>query len=154
MQQSDSVLHREVSQFRSVQSLSRVRLFGTPRTAVHQASLSNTNSRSLPKLMSIELVVPSYHLILCHPLLFLPSASGSAFPSIRLFSTGSALCIMWPKYWSFSFSTSPSNEYSGLISFRIDWLDLLAVQVLQKSCRLFFNTTVQKHQFFSTQLSL
>ena len=124
------VLHH---QFSSVQSLSRVWLFMTPWTTAHQASLSNTNSRSLPKLMSIELVVPSYHLILCHPLLFLPSASGSAFPSIRLFSNGSALCIMWPKYWSFSFNISPSTEHPGLISFRMDWLDLLAVQGTLKS---------------------
>ena len=107
----------------SVQSLSRVRLFATPWTAVRQASLSITNSQSLLKFMSIESVMPSNHLILCHPLL-LPSI----FPSIRVFSNESALRIRWPKFWSFSFSISPSNEYSGLISFRIDWLDLLAVQ--------------------------
>ena len=112
----------------SVQSLSRVRLFATPRIAAHQASLS-TNSRSLPKLMSIESVMPSNYLILCWPLLFLPSI----FPSIRVFSNESVLCIRWPKYWSFSFNISPSNEHSGLISFRMDWLDLLAVQGTLKS---------------------
>ena len=111
-------------QFSSVQSLSRVQLFATPWTAVHQASLSITSSRHLLKLMSIELVMPSNHLILCCPLL-LPL---SIFPSIRVFSDESGLRIRWPKYWSFSFSISPSSEYSGLISFRMDWLDLLAVQ--------------------------
>ena len=100
----------------------------TPWTAAHQASLSITNSQSLLKLMSIESVMPSNHLILCHPLL-----PPSIFPSIRVFSNESVLHIMWPKYWSFSFSISPSNEYSGLISFRIDWLDLLAVQGTQES---------------------
>ena len=109
---------------RSDQSLSRVQLFATPWIAACQASLSITNSRSSLKLMSIESVMPSSHLILCHPLLLLPSI----FPSIRVSSNESILCIRWPKYWSFSFSISPSNEYSGLISFRIDWLDLLAVQ--------------------------
>ena len=113
-----------VFMFSSVQSLSRVRLFATPWTAVHQASLSITNSWSLLKLMAIESVMPSNHLILCHPLL-LPS---SIFPSIRVFSNESALHIRWPKYWSFSFSISPSNEHPGLISFRMDRLDLLAVQ--------------------------
>ena len=108
----------------SVQSLSHVRLFVTPWTAACQASLSITNSHSLPKLMSIELVMPSNHLILCRPLLLLPSI----FPSIRVFSNESALCIRWPKYWSFSFNISPSNEHPGLISFRMDWLGLLAVQ--------------------------
>ena len=112
-----------------------------------QASLSITNSLSLPKLMSIELVMPSNHLILCHPLLLLPSI----FPSIRCFSNESALPIRWPKYWSFSFNISPSSEHPGLISFRMDWLDLLAVQGLS---RVFSNTTVQKHQFFGAQLSL
>ena len=107
-----------------VQSLSRVRLSATPWTTVCQASLSITNSRSLLKLMSIESVMPSNHLILCRPLLLLPSI----FPSIRVFSKESALCIRWPKCWSFSFSLSPSNDYSGLISFRVDWLDLLAIQ--------------------------
>ena len=101
----------------------------TPWTAAHQASLSITNSRSLLKLMSIESVMPSNHLVLCHPLLFLPSI----FSSIRVFSNESVLPIRWPKYWSFSFSISPSNEYSGLISFRMDWLDLLAVQGTFKS---------------------
>ena len=101
----------------SVQLLNYVRLFAVPWTATHQASLSITNSQSLPKLMSIESVMPSNHLILCHPLLLLPSI----FPSIRVFSNESVLRIRWPKYWSFSFSISPSNEYSGLISFRMDW---------------------------------
>ena len=111
-------------QFSSVQSLSRVRVFATPWTAAHQASLSITNSWSLLKLMSIESVMPSNHLILCCPLLLPPSI----FPSIRVFSNESVLHIRWPKYWSFSFNISPSNEYSGLISFRMYWLDLLAVQ--------------------------
>ena len=115
--------------FSSVQSLSRVQLFVTPWTAARQASLSITNSRSLLKLMSIESVMPSSHLILCHPLLLPPSI----FPSIRVFSTESVLCIRWPKYWSFSFRISLSYEYSGLISFRMDWLDLLAVQGTLKS---------------------
>ena len=106
------------------QSLSRVRLFVTPWTAACQASLSITNSWSLPKLMSIELVMSSNHLILCRPLLLLPSV----FPSIRVFSNESALCIKQPKYQSFSFNISPSKEYSGRISFRLDWLDLLTVQ--------------------------
>ena len=108
----------------SVQSVSHVRLFVTPWTAACQASLSITNSQSLLKLMSIESVMPSNHLILCCPLLLLLSI----FPSIRVFSNESVLCIRWPKYWSFTFGISPSNEYSGLISFRMDWLDLLAVQ--------------------------
>ena len=103
--------------------------FVTPRTAAHQASLSIINSQSLLKLMSIESVMPSNHLILCRPLLLPPSI----FPSIRVFSNESALRSRWPKYWSFSFNISPSNEYSGLISFRIDWLDLLAVQETLKS---------------------
>ena len=110
--------------FSSVQSLSHVQLFATPWTAACQASLSIANSWSLLKLMSIELVMPSNHLNLCHPLLLLPSV----FPSIIVFSNESVLWIRWPKYWSFSFSISPSNDYSGLISFRMDWLDLLAVQ--------------------------
>ena len=116
-------------EFSSVQSLSRVRLFATPWTATHQASLSITNSWSLLKLMSIESVMPSNHLILCHPLLLPPSI----FPSIRVFSNESVLHIRWPKYWSFRFSISPSSEYSGLISYRMDWLDLLAVQRTLKS---------------------
>ena len=107
-----------------VQLLNRVGLFVTPWTAACQASLSNTNSRSSLKLMCIELVMPSNHLILCHPLLILPSI----FPSIRVFSNELVLRIRWPKYWSFSLSISPSNEHPGLISFRMDWLDLLAVQ--------------------------
>ena len=115
--------------FSSVQSLSCVRLFATPWTATCQASLSITSSRSLLKLKSIESATPSNHLILCCPLLLPPSV----FPSIRVFSE-SVLHIRWPKYWSFSFSISPSNEYSGLISLRMDWLDLLAVQGTLKSC--------------------
>ena len=113
----------------SVQSLSHVQLFATPWTAARQASLSLTNSWSLHKLMPIEAVMPSNHLIPCCPLLLLPSI----FPSIRVFSNESALHIRWPKYWSFSFNISPSNEYSGLISFRMDCLDLLAVQGTLKS---------------------
>ena len=117
------------ARFSSVQSLSHVRLFATPWTAAHQASLSITNSRSLLSLISIESVMPSNHLILCHPLLLPPSI----FPSIKVFSSESVLRIKWPNYWSISFSISPSNEYSGLISFRMDWLDLLAVQGTLKS---------------------
>ena len=116
-------------QFSSVQSLSHFRLLVTPQTAEHQASLSITNSWSLLKFMSIESVMPSNHLILCRPLIFPPSI----FPRIRIFSNESALHIRWPKYCSFSFNISPSNEYSGLISFRMDWLDLLAVQGTLKS---------------------
>ena len=116
-------------QFSSVQSLSRVQLFVTPWTAALQASLSITNSQSLLKPMSIESVMPSNHLILCHPLL-LPR---SIFPSVKVFSNESVLHIRWPQYWSFSFSISPSTEYSGLISFRMDWLDLLVVQGTLKS---------------------
>ena len=115
-------------QFSSVQSLSRVQLFETPWPAAHQASLSITNFRSLPRLMSIESVMPSNHLIFCHLLLL-----SSIFPSIRIFSNESTLRTRWPKYWSFSFSISPYNEYSGLISFRIDWLVILAVQGTLKS---------------------
>ena len=136
-----------VNVFHSVQSLSRVQIFETPWTVVCQASQSITISCSLLKLMSIESMMPSNHLIDCHPLLLLPSI----LPSIRVFYSESLLHIRWPEYWSFSFSISPSNEYSRLISFRIDCLDLLAVQGFS---RVFFNTTVQKHQFFSTQLSL
>ena len=131
----------------SVQLLSRVGLFVTPWTAAHQASLSITSFQSLLKLMSIGSVMPSNHLILCCPLLLLPSI----FPSIRVFSNDSVLHIRWPKYWSFSFSISPSNEYSGLISFRMDWLDILQSKGLS---RVFSNTTVQKHQLFGPQLSL
>ena len=130
----------------SVQSLSRVWLFATPSIAAHQASLSITNSQSLLKLMSIESVMPSSHLILCHPLLLLSPIP----PSIQVFSNESALCMRCPKYWSFSFSISPSNEHPGLISFRMNWLDLLQSKELS---RVFSNTTVQKHQFFSAQLS-
>ena len=132
-----------ISLFSSVQLLSHVQHFATPWTAARQASLSITNSWSLLKLMSVESVMLSSHLILCLPLLLLPSI----FPSIRVFSNESLLCIRWPKYWSFSFS--PSNEHPGLTSLRLDWLDLLAVQGT-----LLSNTTVQKHQFFGTQLSL
>ena len=132
------------SAFSSVQLLSRVQLFASPWTAARQASLSTTNTQSLLKLMSIESVMPSNHLILCHPLLPLPSI----FPSIRVFSNESVLRIRWPKYWSFSFSIRPSNEYSGLISFRMGCL-------LSKGLsRVFSNTTVQKHQLLGTQLSL
>ena len=118
-----------IDKFSSVQSLSHIRLFVTQWIAARQASLSITNSQSLFKLMSIESVMPSNHLILCCPLLFLPSI----FPSIRVFSNESALRIRWPKYWSFSFNISRSSEHSGLISFRMDWLDLLAVQGTLKS---------------------
>ena len=131
----------------SVQSLNCVQLFVTPWTAACQACLSITNSRSLLKLMSIELVMPSNHLNLCHPLLLQPSI----IPSIRVFSNESVFCIRWPKYCSFSFSISPSNEYSGLISFMMDgWISLLSKGL----SRVFSNTTVQKHQFFGVQLSL
>ena len=132
--------------FSSIQSLSHIQLFATLWTVAHQASLSTTNSQSLLKPMSSESVMPSNHLILCHPLLLLPSV----FPSIRVFSKEWALCIRWPKYWSFSFSISPSNEYSGLISFRIDLISLQSKGL----SRVFSNITVQKHQFFSAQLSL
>ena len=129
------------NQFSSVQSLSHVWLFATPWTAACQTSLSITNFQSLLKLMSIESVMPSNHLILCHPLFLQPSI----FPSIRVFSNELVLHIRWPKYWTFSFNISPSNEYSGLISFRMDWLDLLAVKGTLES---------QKHRFFGAQLSL
>ena len=135
----------------SVQSLSRVWLFATPWTAAHQASLSITNSQSLLKLMSIELVMLSNHLILCCPLLLLPSI----FPS-RVFSSELVLHIRWPKYWSFSFSISPSNEYSGLICFRMDWLDLLAVQGILKSLLQHHSSkasVLQCSTFFIVQLS-
>ena len=119
--------------FSSVQSLSHVWVFATPWTAACQASLSIANSRSLLRLMSVELVMPSNYLILCHPLLLPPSIFPSIWPFPRVFSNESVLCIRWPKYWSFSFSISLSNELSGLISFRTDWLDLLAVQETLKS---------------------
>ena len=138
--------------FSSVQSLCRVRLFATPWTAACQASLSITNSRSLLKLRSIESVMPSNHLILCHPLLLPPSI----FPSIRVFSNESVLLIRWPEYWSFSFSISSSSEYSGLISFRIDWFDLLAVQGTRKSLLRHHSSKasiLQHSAFFMVQLS-
>ena len=131
----------------SVRWLSHVWLFAIPWTAACQASLSITNSQSLLKLMSIELVMPSKHHILCHPLLLPPSI----FPSIKIFSNESVLLIRWPKYCSFSFNINPSNECSGLISFRVDLLDSLQSKGLS---RVFSNTTVQKHQFFCAQLSL
>ena len=135
-----------------VQVLSHFRLFATPQTAACQASLSITNSQSLLKLMSIESMMPSNHLILCHPLLLLPSI----LPSIRVFSNESVLRIRWPKYWSFSFSISPSNEYSGLISFRSDWLDLLVVQKTLKSLLQHHSSKasiLQHSAFFIVQLS-
>ena len=130
----------------SVQSLSHVWLFATPQTEALQASLSITNTQSLLKLMSIKSVIPSNQLILCHPLLLLPSI----FPSIRVFSNESVLCIRWPKYWSFSFSISPSNEYSGLISFRMDWLDLLTVQGTLKSFLQHHSSKVSALSFLYT----
>ena len=136
----------------SVQLLSHVQLFVTPRAAASQASLSITNSQSSPKPMSIESVVPPNHLILCHPLLLRPSI----FPSIRVFSSESALRIRWPEYWSFSFNISPSNEHSGLISFRIDWMDLLAVQGTLKSLLQDHSSkasVLQHSAFFIVQLS-
>ena len=132
--------------------LSRVRLFATPWKAALQAFLSITNSWSLLKLMSIESVMPSNHLILCNPLLLLPSI----FPSMRVFSNESALCIRWPKYWSFSFNISLSNEHSGLISFRMDWLDLLAIQGTLKSLLQHHSSKasiLQRSAFFTVQLS-
>ena len=141
-----------IYKFSSVQLLSRVRLFVTPWTAARQASLSITNSWSLLNLMSIEVVMPSNHLILCCPLLLLPSI----FPSIRVFSNESALHIRWPMYWSFSFNISPSNEYSGLISFRMDWLDLLAIQGTLKSLLQHHSSKVSilwHSAFFIVQLS-
>ena len=138
--------------FSSVQSLSHVWLFGTPSTAARLASLSITNSQSMLKLMPIELVMPSNHLILRHPFLLLPSI----LPSIRVFSSVSVFCIRWPKYWSFSFSLSPSNEYSGLISLRVDWLDLLAVQGTLKNLLQHHSSkasTLWCSAFFMVQLS-
>ena len=146
----------------SVQSLSHIQLFATPWTAAYQASLSITNSRSPPKPMSIELVMPSNHLILCRPLFLLPSV----FPSIRVFSNESDLRIRWPKYWNFSFNISPSSEHPGLISFRMDWLDLLAVQGTLKSlfqhhsskasilrCSAFFIVQLS-HSYMTTQKTI
>ena len=137
----------------SVQSLSRVQLFATPWTAARQASLSISNSQSLLKLLSIESVMPSNHLILCHPLLLLPSI----FPTIRVFFSESVLHIRWPKYWSFSLSVSPSSEYSGLISFRIDWFDLLAAQETLKILLQHHNSKASilwRSAFFTVQALL
>ena len=139
-------------QLSSVQSLSRVWLFAIPWTAAREASLSFTNCRSLPKPMSIELVMPSNHLILCRSLLLLPSI----FPSFRVFSNESALRIRWPKYWSFSFNISPSSEHPGLIWFRLDWLDLLAVQGTLKSLLQYHSSKasiLRCSAFFIVQLS-
>ena len=136
-----------------IRSLSRVQLFVAPWTAAHQATLSFTVSQSLLKLMSIESKMPFNHVILCHPLLLLPSI----FPSIRVFSNDSVLCIRCPKYWSFSFSITPSNEYSALISFRIDWFDLLAVQGTLKSLLRHHNSKASilwRSAFFTVQLSV
>ena len=147
---SSAVIWVESVHFSSVQSLSHVQLFSTPWIAAHQASLSITNSLSLLRLMSIDLVMPSNHLTLCHPLFLLPSI----FPSIRVFSNKSVLCIRWPKYWSFSFSISPSNE--GLISFRTDWLDLLVVQRTLKSLLQHYGSKASillSSTFFIVQLS-
>ena len=130
-----------LKKFSSVQLLSHVQLFVTPWTAARQASVSITNSRSLLKLLSIESVLPSNHLILCRPLLLPPSI----FPRIRVFSKESVLCIRWPKYWSFSFSIRPSNEYSGLVSFRMNWLDLLTVQGT-------LNSVLQHHRWKASVL--
>ena len=138
--------YTQMGSFSLVQLLSRVWLSVTTWISAHQASLSITNSQSLPKPMSIESVMSSSHLILCHPLLLLPPIP----PNIRVFSNESALHIRWPKYWSFSFNISPSNEHPGLISSRMDWLDLLAGQGTLKSL---LHATVQKHQFFGAQLS-
>ena len=146
------VIKLNVIQFSSVQLLSHVRLFATPWTAARQASLSITNSWSLLKLLSIESVMPSNYLILCRPLLL----SSSIFSSIRVLSNESVLHIRWPKYWRFSFSTSPSNEYSGLISFRTDWFDLFAVQGTLKSLLQHHSSkaSILRHSaFFIVQLS-
>ena len=141
-----------IIQFSSDQSLSCVRLFATPWTAARQASLSITNSQSLLKLKFIKLVIPSNHLVLCRPLLLLPSI----LPSIMVFSNESVLCIRWPKDWNFCFSISPSSEYSGLISFKIDWSDLLAVQGTLKSLLQHHSSKasiVWRSAFFIVQLS-
>ena len=148
----EKIIVKMHNQFSSVQSLSRVQHFATPWTTARQASLSITNSQSLHKFMSIESVMPSNHLILCHPLLLLPSI----FPSSRVFPNESALRIRWPKYWSFSFNISPSNEHPGLISFRMDWLDLLAVQGTLKSLLPHHSlkaSFLQCSAFFTVQLS-
>ena len=152
MKERDAGKNLTCHEFSSVQSLSRVWLFATPWTAARQASLSITNSQSLLKLMSIESVMPSNHLIFCCPFLLLPSV----FPSIRVFSNESVLHIRWPKYWSFIFSISPSNEYLGLISLRMDWLDLLAVQETLKSLLQHHSSQasiLQCSAFFMIQLS-
>ena len=137
--------------FSSIQSLSHIRLFVTPWTAARQASLSITNSQSLLKLVSIEWVMPSNNLILCRPLLLPPSI----FPSIRVFSNESLICIRWPKYWSFNFSISPSNDYSGLISFRIDWFDLAIQGTLKGLLQQHSSkaSILQHSAFFIVQLS-
>ena len=142
----------EVGPFSSVQSLSRVWLFATPWIAARQASLSITNSQSSLKRMSIESVMPSSHLILCHPLLLLPQIP----PSIRVFSSESTLRMRWPKYWSFSFTISPSNQHPGLISFRMVWLDLLVVQGTLKSLLQHHNSkaSILRHSAFFRVLSL
>ena len=152
---SDSAAKRRhscITDLSSVQSLSCVRLFATPWTAVRQASLSITNSQSSPKLTSIKSVMPSSHLIPCHPVLLLPSI----FTSIGVFSSESTLRMRWPKYWSFSFSISPSNEHPGLVSFRMDWLDLPAVQGTLKSLPQQHSSKasiLQHSAFFTVQLS-
>ena len=149
---TNNIVNQLSVQFSSVQSLSHVRLFVTPWTTACQASLSITKSWSLPKLLSIELMVPSNHLILYHPLLCLPSI----FPSIRVFLKESALCTRWPKYWSFSFNISPSNEHPGLISFRMNWVDLLEVQGTLKSLFQHHSSKVSipwQSAFFMVQLS-
>ena len=141
-----------VPQFSSVQSLNRVRFFATPWIAARQASLSITNSQSSPRLTYIELVMPSIYLILCHPLFLLPPIP----PTIRVFSNESTLHMRWPKYWSFSFSIIPSKEHPGLISFRMDWLDLLAVQGTLKSLLQHHSSkasVLQRSAFFTVQLS-
>ena len=151
-QQKCNILSFETFQISSVQLLSCVRLFATPWTTARQASLSITDSWSLLKLMSIESVMPSNHLNLCSPLLLPPSI----FPSIRIFSSESVLCKRWPKYWSFSFSISPSNEHPGLISFRMNWLDPLAVQGTLKSLLQYHSSKssiLQCSAFFTVQLS-
>ena len=141
------IICKRINQFSSIQLLSHVQLFATPWTAACQASLSITNSWSVFKPMSFESMMPSNHLILYCPLLLLPSI----FPSIRVFTNESVLHIRWPKYWIFSFNISPSNEYSRLISLgRMGWISLQSKGL----SRVFFNTTVQKHQFFGSQLSL
>ena len=148
----EDLLEEGMAQFSLVQSLSCVCLFAIPWTAACQASLLITNSQSLLKLMSIELVMPSNYLILCHPLLLPPPI----FPTIRVFSNESVLCIRWPKYWSFSFNISSSNEYSRLISFRMDWLDLLAVQGTLKSLLQHHSSkasVLQLSSFFIVQFS-